>query len=216
MNLSDNELIYEKYLLCELFNNSYPLKEITAVFAAGREERFPNFDKIFNYHLKYKTKNPVYYIKCYFENKTGEEIEAMIYPSTLNGNLFIEDVLETFVILFRPKIDKFKHKTSSFDATSVVSTVMNITIMFLNSYKKCINKTTKDWENRTKNGIIRFDVLPNYTMNKISKQIRTKKEEDRGFSQRENLYKRAFDKIVKPIYPELSIQKHLTYFLIKS
>ena len=216
MNLSDNKLIYEKYLLCELFDTSYPLKEITAVFAAGREERFPNFDKIFNYHLKYKNKNPVYYIKCYFENKVGEEIEVMIYPSTVNGNLFIEDVLETFVILFRPKVDKYKLKINSFDATTIVATVMNISLMFLNSYKNMIEKTTKDWEVRTKNGIIRFDPLSNQTMNKISKQLRADKESERGFSQRENLYKRAFDKVVKSIYPELSIQKHLNYFLIKS
>lgn len=216
MYLSDNELIYEKYLLCELFNTSYPLKEIMAVFAAGREKRFPNIDKIFNYHLKYKDKDPVYYIKCYFENKTGEEIELMIYPSTSNGNLFIDDVLETFVVLFRPKIDKYKLKINSFDATTIVTTVMNTTIMFLNSYKNIIENTTKDWEVRTKNGIIRFDPLPNMTMNKISKQIRTDKESKRGFSQRENLYKRAFDKIVKPVYPDLSIERYSNYFLIKS
>lgn len=216
MYLSDNEMIYEKYLLCELFDTSYPLKEIKAVFAAGREERFPNFDKIFKYHLKYKNKNPVYYIKCYFENKTGEEIEVMIYPSTVNGNLFIEDILETFVILFRPKEETFKLKLNSFDATTIVATVMNISLMFLNSYKNMIEKTTKDWEVRTKNGIIRFDPLSNQTMNKISKQLRADKESERGFSQRENLYKRAFDKIVKSIYSELLIQKHLNYFLIKS
>jgi DNA replicative helicase MCM subunit Mcm2 (Cdc46/Mcm family) len=79
-----------------------------------------------------------------------------------------------------------------------------------------IEKTTKDWEVRTNKGIIRFDPLPNQTMNKISKQVRTNKEETRGFTQRENLYKKAFDKIIKPIYPNLSIKKHLTYFLIKS
>lgn len=216
MYLSDNVAIYEKYLLCELFDTSYSLKEIKAVFAAGREEIFPNFDKIFKYHLKYKDKNPVYYIKCYFENKVGEEIEVMIYPSTVNGNLFIEDVLESFVVLFRPKIDKYKLKLNSFDATAVVATVMHITLMFLNSYKNLIEKTTKDWENRSKHGIIRFDPLPNLTMNKISKQVRNKKEEKRGFSQRENLYRRAFDKVIKPIYPDLSIENNLAYFLIKS
>ena len=182
MYLSDNELIYEKYLLCELFDTSYPLKEIKAVFAAGREETFPNFDKIFKYHLKYKDKNPVYYIKCYFENKVGEEIEVMIYPSTVNGNLFIQDLLETFVVLFRPKIDKYKLKLNSFDASTIVATVMNITSIFLNSYKNMIEKTTKDWQIRTNHGIIRFDPLPNQTMNKISKQVRTKKEENQCWS----------------------------------
>jgi hypothetical protein len=213
---NDDNLIYERYLLNELFDSFYNIDEIQAVFAAGRTETFNNFDKIFKFHLKHRENNPVNYIKCSFKNNSREDIEVIIHPSVFKNNIFSEDVLETFVIFFRPSYNNYKLKLNSFDANIIVATVIYISLIFLNSYKNLIDSTTKDWNIRSTNGFIKFEIMSNQTMNKVSKQLRIKKEEDRGYSQRENLYRRAFDKIIKPSYPNLSIKKHENYFVIKS
>lgn len=212
----ENNLIFEKYLLTELFDSFYNIDEIKAVFAAGIERNFTNFDKIFAYHLKYENTNPVYFIKCFFDNKSKNTIEILIYPSSKKSNIFEKDILETFVVLFRPKDDPSKMKMDSNDASVVTSTVMNCMLLFLNSYKKLINKTTNDWDDRTQKGIFLFEPYPNMSMNKVSKQFRYDKEQSRGYTQRENIYKSAFNKIIKPLYPELNLDKTGNRFIIKS
>lgn len=216
MILLDDHKIYESYLLTELFNSFYNLNKIKGRFSAGIEQTFTNFNQLFSYHIKYKDKNPIYNITCYFNDKDNNTIEVGISPSTINSNIFDENVLETFIVSFGLKKDPYKMKLDSHNTISVVSSVMNCILMFLNAYKSMINNTTNDWSSRTQKGIITFSTYPNISMNEISKQSRYKKERDRGFSQRENIYKAAFNKIIKPLYPELSIIKIGEEFLIKS
>ena len=216
MSLIDDHKIYENYLLTELFNSYYNLDEIRGILFNGTEQTFINFNQLFSYHIKYKDKNPINRIKCYFNDKDNNTIEIDIAPTTINSNIFEENVLETFSIGFIPKNNPYKMKLNSYDASKITATVMNCILMFLNAYKSIINNTTNDWNIRTKKGVIRFEPYPNLSMNRVSKQNRSQKERSRGFSQRENLYKSAFLKIVKPLYPELDITKIGEDFLIKS
>jgi hypothetical protein len=213
---NDSENIFDRYILIELFETFYPLKEIIGISIGGREIKFKNINQIFSYHIKNKNTSPIFYIKCYFLNKKKEVIELYIHPISMGGNLFIEDVNEIFTIIFGLKEDKQKLKTYSFDAIPVTTTVMKTVLDFLNSLKKIVNLTTKDWEKRIQKGISRFDPYPNMSINPVSKQIRSEKESQRGISQRANLYISAFNKIIKPYFPELNIENKNNYYLIKS
>ena len=189
---------FDKQIILELFDRSYPIINLIGVGIGGKEIKFKNINQIFSYHLKNKEKTPIFYIKGYFLNRLKNNIEFIIHPTTINGNIFDENTNEIFTVIFRPMEEKFKLKTNSFDATIVTATVIKIVLDFLNALKKVIQITTDDWNSRTNNGILRFDPYPNMTMNPVSKQDRYSKEKEIGITQRGNMYQTAFKKIIKP------------------
>lgn len=207
---------FDEYFLTELFDSSYPIKEIIGISISNKQIKFKNINQLFSYHLKNKNKNPILYIKCYFTNNNNDDIELLIHPITAGGNIFEEDIKETYTIIFNVKNDIYKMKTDSFDANIITGTIMKTLLEFLNVLKKIVNLTTNDWNLRTDNGILRFDPYPNMTMNPVSKQIRNLKEKEAGKTQRGHMYEIAFNKIIKPIFSELNIESKNTYYLIKS
>lgn len=202
-------------VLQELFNNQYPVVDIQGQTHDNRLLKFNNFDILLAYHIKHRSITPINMIKCYFNNKSSETIELTMRPSE-PAHTILDNHHVPLTVEFHSQQDRTKLMLHAFDANVIASTTMHTMLHYTKALHAAVSHTTNDWMHRAATGIFKFTTYPNISTNKISRQIRSKKEQARGSTQRENLYLAAFNKIIKPVFPSLSIHKQLNAFIIKS
>jgi hypothetical protein len=202
-------------ILQELFNTQYPVVDIRGVTPNNRSHKFNDFNIMLAYHIKHRSSTPINMIQCYFSNKNNETIELTMRPSE-PAHTILDDDHVPLTVEFHLQQDFTKLMLNSFDANVVASTTMHIMLDYAKALHAAVSHTTNDWIHRAAVGIYKFTAYPNISINKVSRQIRSDKERTRGSTQREDLYTAAFDKVIKPVFPSLSIHKQFNAFIIKS
>lgn len=199
MNKKEDSDIWNSYILNELFEKTYNIQSIETFDGKS----YKSFDELF----EDKFSTYIDTIAVTFLNAKQESMLIQIFVE--DGSLCEYDNFKTMHISYdidyriHPSEDKFANRNSD-DTSVVVSTVFEIISNFTDTYKKYVNQET--WDKRVKHGIFIFEAME--SRNKITPPGKD--------TQRSIIYKAAFNKKIKPKYPQFNFTKikNSNYYII--